>query len=152
MHRETLGDFEKGILVFIVGMNALGLGMIVNGWDFPDNPAWILLRTFFYIEGIALILIFGGVLMYGLCTSSGAAKSESLIQTTSNETDTVRNAHLCDSSRDAEDVSDLHQPEAQAAPVSPAVVLQTKEPEPPPPEPTAEELQEEAIEQIIGGW
>ena len=152
MDRETLGDFEKGLLVFIVGMNALGLGMIANGWDLPDNLAWALLRTFFYIEGIALILILGGALMYGLSTSSGAAKPESPIQTASNETDTARDVHLCDSSRDAEDVSDLHQLEVQAAPVSPAVVLQTKEPEPPPPEPTAEELQEEAIEQIIGGW
>lgn len=152
MDRETLGDFEKGLLVFIVGMNALGLGMIANGWDIPDNLAWALLRTFFYIEGIALILILGGALMYGLSTSSGAAKPESPIQTASYEADTARDVHLYDSSRDAEDVSDLHQPEVQAAPVSPAVVLQTKEPEPPPPEPTAEELQEEAIEQIIGGW
>jgi len=154
-----LKDVRNGVLVFVLGMNGLGLGMISNGANRSDNPVWPLFQGFFDIEEAVCVLLILILLVVGIIVIGGEIEADKHRKQIEDEAKTSRDAVRQIAWIDVDRSEFVHKPKAAAAekPAKPVlirdpVVHVEKRSASPKPEPTAEELKESAIQQIIGGY
>ena len=144
-----MGELEKrtlGASIFMwLGLHGCGLGLLLNGYASPRNPVWCLLSGLFRLEIIALeiaaVVVLAAV-AYCLVTflvRASAKPEKSPLPEPAPKVDTNPLPEC--------------QPTPKALAEKPAEAVKPEPlPEPKPPEPTAEELKQKAIEQILRGY